>query len=57
MGERLKVKCIHGNVKEYDSTIMALVVGRVHFMCRVGVVPQLDCPVLIVRTVPFYTTY
>lgn len=33
------MKCAHGNVKEYDSNLVSLTVGGVHFTCWTGIIP------------------
>lgn len=40
----LKMQCIHGEIREYRTNI---VIGYQIFTCWVGVVPRLDCGVLI----------
>lgn len=57
MPEVLTIKCVHGNVKEYqtkDITLDGGGGGSLQFKCRMGVVPQLDCPVLIGRYCPLF---
>lgn len=45
--EVLMVKCINGDVREYKTKVVTLAIEGCKFRGRVGVIPQLDCPVLI----------
>lgn len=50
--EILRMKCIHRNVREYRTKQVCLwLLGRT-FRCQVGVVPLLDCPVLLDQDCP-----
>lgn len=51
-GEILHMKCIHGDVKEYRTKWEELTIGNQLYHCKVGVVPHLDCAVLIGRDCP-----
>lgn len=42
--EVLMVKCIHGDVGDYKMKVVTLVIEGHESSCRVGVMPQLECP-------------
>lgn len=44
--EVVKMKYIHGNVHEYRTKELRLKIWGKAFVCRVWVMPCLDCPVL-----------
>lgn len=41
------IEDIHGDIREYRTKIVKIGIGLQTFTCRVGVVPWLDCGVLI----------
>lgn len=44
------MQCIHGDIQEYQTKLLETIrIGNKTFTCRVGVVPDLDCGVLIGR--------
>lgn len=47
--EVLRMSCIHGDVKNYRTKWEELRVGNQLYNCKVGVVPHLDCAMLIGR--------
>lgn len=46
------MQCIHEDVREYRTKVVIIGTGMQTFTCRVGVVPRLDCGVLIGRDCP-----
>lgn len=55
MGEQLTLKCIHGDVKTYPTKVIKLSIDGHCYWCRVGIVPNLDIPLLIRRDYPILT--
>lgn len=53
--ETLWMQCIHGDIWDYRTKIVTLEVEGQTFTCWVGVVPRLDCEVLIGRDYPLLT--
>lgn len=45
------MQCIHGDILDYRTKVTLEVEGQT-FICRVGIVPRLDCAVLIGRDCP-----
>lgn len=47
--EVLQMQCIHGDTHEYRTKVVTIGIGSETFTCQVGVIPQLDCGLLIER--------
>lgn len=45
--ERLSLRCIHGDVRDYPTKLVHLELGNVQFTCRVGILSHLDALVLV----------
>lgn len=41
------MKCINGDVQEYKTKQVCLRVCGKEFMCMLGIVPQLDCLIVL----------
>lgn len=50
--EVVPMQCIHRDVWKYRTKMVTIGIGTQIFTCRVGVIPQLDCGVLIGRNCP-----
>lgn len=45
--EILCMQCIHGDIWEYRAQMVTIGIETQTFTCRVGIVPRLDCGMLI----------
>lgn len=50
--EVLRMQCIYGDIREYGTKLVTVGIGDQMFTCRVGVVPCLDCGILIEHDCP-----
>lgn len=48
----LRMCCIHGDMKKYKTKWAKLVVDNQLYHCKVRIVPQLDCTVLVGQDYP-----
>lgn len=45
--EVLKIQCMHEDIREYWMKLVTIGIGDQTFTCRAGILPRLDCGVLI----------